>query len=65
MKFVRNINHKNDVEDLGAAIRFLRDAYEQGKVSEIENMEEVLDALDVVEQLERALRLLEENHIAF
>ena len=45
------------------ALEFLRVAYKGGKLSEIENMEEVIEAIDIVQDLEYAYSVLESYHI--
>ena len=63
MKFNRNRTYKNLVDDAFEALQFLRDAYENNRLNEIENMDDVLDALDISGDLEYALQRLKEFHI--
>lgn len=63
MKFNRNRTCKNLVDDAFEALQFLRDAYENNRLNEIENMDDVLDALDISGDLEYALQRLKEFHI--
>lgn len=45
------------------ALEFLREAYSEGKLNDIENMKDVFDALDISEDLEFAYRRLRDYHI--
>ena len=63
MLFKTNRIHKDLVDDAFEAMQFLRNAYESGRLNEIENMEDVLDALDISIDLEQALQRLKELHI--
>lgn len=63
MKFNRNRTYKNLVDDAFEALQFLRDAYENNRLNEIENMDDVLDALDISGDLEYALQRLKDFHI--
>ena len=63
MIFKTNLNYRNPVEDAYEALQFITEAYKKGKLDEIENMEDVLDALDISGDLEYALQRLKEFHI--
>ena len=47
------------------ALEFLRDAYERGLIGEIENMDDVFDALDIAQDLEYAHQRLDQYHIEY
>ena len=63
MKFNTNRTYKSLVDDAFEALLFLRDAYENNKLNEIENMDEVLNALDISGELAYALQRLKDFHI--
>ena len=61
MKFITN---SHDAADRAYdALLFLRNAYDAGKIGEIENMEDVFDALDISGELELAQKRLKQYHI--
>lgn len=47
------------------ALDFLRKAYEEGRLNEIENIEYVFDCLDISQDLEYAQQRLELYHIDY
>lgn len=47
------------------ALEFLREAYKNGKLQEIENIEYVFDCLDISSDLEYTQQKLKEFHIDF
>ncbi len=51
------------IDDASEALEFLRKAHKEGRLSEIQNMEQVLDALDISQDLEFARSALSDNHI--
>ena len=65
MIFKTNRMYKNAIEDAADALRFLRVAYEENKLAEIENMEDVLQALDISQDLEYAISKLKELSINY
>lgn len=63
MKFEPHYSGKSD--RAYEALEFLRDAYERGLIGEIENMDDVLDALDIAQDLEYAHQRLDQYHIEY
>lgn len=53
----------NKIDRAHFALEFLRKAHKESKLNEIENMDEVLDALDISQDLEAANQKLHEFHI--
>ena len=47
------------------ALEFLRNAYEQGKIAKIENMDGLLDALDIAQELEYAKNKLKDFNLDY
>ena len=62
--FVISRNYKDPIKDAYDAWLFLAKAYEEGTIGQIENMDDVLEALDISQQLESAQILLKEFNIA-
>ena len=54
-----------DPDEAYRALEFLRDAHERGKVAEIENMDDVIEALDTIEYIERLEGILKSYNIPF
>ena len=63
MKFETNCTTKSDKAYF--ALEFLRKAYEDNRLNEIENIDYVFDCLDISGDLEYAQQKLEEFHIDF
>jgi len=62
--FVISRNYKDLVKDAYDAWLFLAKAYEEGTINQIENMDDVLEALNISQQFESAQILLKEFNIA-
>ena len=62
MKFDYNVSYKPDLAFY--ALEFLSEAYESGTIIDIENMEDVLDALDISQDLEYLEQIIKDNYIA-
>ena len=63
MKFSISRNYQDTVLDAADAINFLREAFESGKLNEIENFDELIEALDISGELEYAHQRLKDYNI--
>lgn len=56
-------DRSDKVGEAYSALEFLREAYQAGRLDQIENMEDVLEALDISQDLEHAKERLRDFHI--
>ena len=63
MKFVIEKKNPDRIEQVADAIEFLKKAFKEGKLKEIENFDDLIEALDSTQDLEYLCTLLEQNHI--
>ena len=48
-----------------AALEFLKKAHEEGKLNEIENFDDVLDAIDLISEVEYLQQRLKDYNISY